>query len=118
MIVESDLYCYKISKVIKIVDGDTVDVLIDLGFDIHVKERVRLAGINAPETRTKDKEEKKKGLAAKTRLKELCKGQIFLKSQGKGKYGRIIGELFLQGVSINTIMVAEGHAKEYDGGKR
>ena len=118
MILRKDLYCYEVSKVVKVVDGDTVDVLIDLGFDVHVKGRVRLLGINAPESRTRDKEEKKKGLAAKARLKELCKNKVLLKSHGKEKYGRILGELFVDGASLNTIMVAEGHAEKYDGGKR
>ena len=118
MIQHENLYCYEVSKVVKIIDGDTVDVLIDLGFDVHIKGRVRLSGINAPESRTRDKEEKKKGLAAKARLKELCKNKILLKSYGKEKYGRILGELFVDGASLNTIMIAEGHAKKYDGGKR
>ena len=115
---KEDLYCYRVSKIIKVVDGDTVDVMVDLGFDIHIKCRVRLAGINAPETRTRDKAEKKKGIASKARLKELCKDNLILHSHGKGKFGRILGELYSCGVNLNTIMVAEGHAEEYFGGKR
>jgi len=118
MKLDQDLYCYKISKIVKVIDGDTIDAMVDLGFDIHIKCRIRLLGINAPESRTKDKEEKKRGLLAKARLKELCKGNVLLQSHGKEKYGRILGVLFSAGVSLNNIMVAEGHAKEYYGGKR
>lgn len=119
MLTEKDIYCYKISKVIKVVDGDTVDVLVDLGFDTYAEKRIRLNGINAPESRTRNLEEKKLGLAAKSRLKELCKSKdLILKSHGIGKYGRVLGELFHAGASINNVMVAEGHAKFYDGGKR
>ena len=119
MLTKENIYCYKISKVIKVVDGDTIDALIDLGFDTHVKKRIRLSGINAPESRTRNLEEKKLGLAAKARLKELCKDKnLILKSYGLGKYGRVIGEIFARGASINNVMVAEGHAKFYDGGKR
>jgi len=106
----------------RVVDGDTVDVMIDLGFNTHVKKRVRMYGINAPESRTRDLEEKKKGLAAKERLKEiLSSDKIIMKSHGKGKYGRVLGELFVekdQEISVNNILVREGHAKEYFGGKR
>lgn len=119
MLTEKDIYCYKITKVIKVVDGDTIDVLIDLGFDTHVKKRIRLNGINAPESRTRNLEEKKLGLAAKSRLKELCENKdLILKSFGVGKYGRVLGEIFNHGASINNVMVAEGHAKFYGGGKR
>lgn len=118
MKLNENLYCYKLSKIIKVVDGDTIDAMVDLGFDTHIKCRIRLLGINAPESRTRDKEEKKRGLEAKARLKELCKGNVLLQSHGKEKYGRILGELFSSGISLNNIMVAEGHAKEYYGGKR
>jgi len=114
-----NLYCYKIKEVIKVVDGDTVDVMIDLGFDIHTKKRIRLNGINAPESRTRNLEEKKRGLTAKARLKELCsEGGLVLKSYGLGKYGRVLGELYTQGANINNILLSEGHAVEYHGGKR
>jgi len=113
-----ELYYYKVSKVIKVVDGDTVDVMLDLGFDIHIKCRVRLMGIDAPETRTKDKAEKKRGMASKARLKDLLKDGLMLHSHGKGKFGRILGEFYSCGVNLNAIMVAEGHAKEYFGGER
>lgn len=114
-----DLYCYKINRVIKVVDGDTIDLEIDLGFDVSITQRVRLYAINAPESRTRNKEEKKKGLAAKARLQELCKeGDLTLKSYGKGKYGRILGELYTNGSNINNILLSEGHAVQYYGGKR
>ena len=114
MINSENLFKYKISKVIKIVDGDTVDVLVDLGFNIHIKVRVRLSGINAPESRTRNLEKKKLGLAAKAKLQELCQGELILESHGIGKYGRVLGEIWKSGASINNIMVAEGHAKKYE----
>ena len=109
-------------EVKRVVDGDTVDVMIDLGFNTHIKRRVRMYGINAPESRTRDLEEKKRGLAAKERLKEiLASDKIIMKSHGKGKYGRILGELFVEKdleISVNNMLVREGHANEYFGGKR
>ena len=122
------MYTYKI-KLDRVVDGDTIDAEIDLGFDIKVKKRVRFMGINAPESRTKDLEEKAKGLAAKDRVKQLLEGceNITLKSHGVGKFGRCLGEIFLDMVdgqekitfeSLNELLIKEGHAKEYHGGKR
>ena len=122
------MYTYKISP-LKIVDGDTIDAEIDLGFDIKVKKRVRFMGINAPESRTKDLEEKAKGLAAKDRVKQLLAGceNITLVSHGVGKFGRCLGELMLDKVdgkekltlvSLNKLLISEGHAVEYHGGKR
>jgi micrococcal nuclease len=122
------MYTYKISP-LKIVDGDTIDAEIDLGFDIKVKKRVRFMGINAPESRTKDLEEKARGLAAKDRVKQLLDGckNITLKSHGIGKFGRCLGELHLDTidgqekltlVSLNELLINEGHATKYDGGKR
>jgi len=113
-----ELYHYKIKKINKVVDGDTLDATIDLGFDVFVKKRIRLHGINAPESRTRDKKEKKRGLAAKERLKELCSMDLVLKSHGTGKYGRILGELLTSDININSLLVSEGHAVEYFGGKR
>ena len=82
------MYKYN-AKVTRVVDGDTVDALVDLGFDTWKKVRIRMVGLNAPESRTRDLEEKKKGLAAKDRLKELLKVESFiLQSNGVGKYGR------------------------------
>ena len=106
------------------VDGDTVDVSLDLGFDILYNNRIRLYGINTPESRTRDLEEKKRGLAAKDRVKELCPvgSSITLKTtkDGRGKFGRILGEIFVPGAvqSINQLLVEEGHAVEYFGGKK
>jgi len=122
------MYTYKISP-LKVVDGDTIDAEIDLGFDIKVKKRVRFMGINAPESRTKDLEEKAKGLAAKDRVKALLDGcdNIQLKSHGVGKFGRCLGEIMLDTVdgqekltlvSLNELLINEGHATEYHGGKR
>lgn len=122
------MYTYKISP-LKVVDGDTIDAEIDLGFDIKVKKRIRFMGINAPESRTKDLEEKAKGLAAKDRVKALLDGckNITLKSHGVGKFGRCLGELHLDIidgqekltlVSLNELLINEGHATKYDGGKR
>jgi len=119
----SHLYSYKVKEIIKIVDGDTVDLGIDLGFDLTVKIRVRMSGINAWESRTRNLEEKKKGLAAKVRLTEMCeesleKGALKIVTKEKGKYGRYLGVLYSGGKSINDALVKEGHAHIYDGGKR
>ena len=106
-------------EVKRIVDGDTVDVVIDLGFDIHYSSRVRLYGIDTPESRTRNLAEKKLGLAAKKRLGELCKGKFRVKSLGKGKYGRILGIPYTEdGEDICQILIKEGHAVEYSGGKK
>ena len=111
------MYTYKIKGIIKIIDGDTIDVLIDLGFEIYVQKRVRLYGINTPEVRTRDLDEKEKGIAAKTRLEELCETNgddyLVLKSYGVGKYGRVLGEIIKNEDVINNILLAEGHAKKY-----
>tara|TARA_R100001443_G_scaffold39548_1_gene52894 strand:+ start:2019 stop:2387 length:369 start_codon:yes stop_codon:yes gene_type:complete len=122
------MYIYKI-KLDRVVDGDTIDAYIDLGFDISVKKRIRFMGINTPETRTKDLEEKAKGLAAKDRLKSILEGTntIQLNSHGVGKFGRCLGEIHvdvLDGkdcltlVNVNKLLINEGHATEYHGGKR
>ena len=122
------MYTYKISP-LKVVDGDTIDADIDLGFDIKVKKRIRFMGINAPESRTRDLEEKAKGLAAKDRVKQLLDGceNVTLKSHGIGKFGRCLGEIMLDKidgsekltlVSLNELLIKEGHAVEYHGGKR
>ena len=106
----------------RVVDGDTMDVTLDLGFDILYNNRIRLYGINTPESRTRDLEEKKLGLAAKDRVKELCPvgSSVIIKTtkEGRGKYGRILGEIFVGEVNINQQLVAEGHAVEYFGGSR
>ena len=116
-------YIYKI-KVTRVVDGDTIDAEIDLGFDLKLSKRIRLYGINTPETRTRDKEEKKRGLAAKKFLQQIVdeqQGVLFLKSLDQGKFGRCIGVLFerdFDDQSINDLLVEQGHAVEYFGGKR
>jgi micrococcal nuclease len=104
---------------LRVVDGDTVDVLIDLGFDIWHKARIRLQGIDTPETRTRDFEEKQAGMAAKARLEDLLpepKGEPFvLESQiYYGKYGRVLGVLFVDGKNINQQLLDEGHALPYE----
>ena len=108
-------------KITKVVDGDTVDALINLGFNVILRQRVRLYGIDTWESRTTDPVEKEKGLAAKARLEELLKEtdyRIILKSYGVGKFGRCLGDLVSNGRSINQLLVEEGHAKAYYGGKR
>ena len=115
------MYEYR-AKVTKVVDGDTMDLAIDLGFDIVYNSRIRLYGINTPESRTRDLEEKARGLAAKDRVKELCPvgADVTLKTSkdGKGKFGRILGEIFVGNMSVNKRLVSEGHAVEYFGGKK
>ena len=121
-------YIYR-AKLDRVVDGDTVDALIDVGFDIWVKKRIRFMGLDAWESRTRDLEEKKLGLAAKSRVIELLEttsskpGYFRLKSHGVGKYGRVLGELFVEDTdgkqwNINETLIAEGHAYVYDGGKK
>ena len=120
------MYEYR-AKVIKVVDGDTVDVDIDLGFGVWLKdERVRIMGIDTPESRTRDKVEKKFGLAAKARLKELLGATPILKTQVgkggedmKGKFGRILGDFLTEdGKKCGELLVKEGHAVKYMGGAK
>jgi len=119
------MYQYKV-KLDRVIDGDTIDCYIDLGFDIQTKKRIRFAGINTPESRTRDLEEKKRGLAAKARLKEILEqaSEIHLDSQGLGKYGRVLGQLHVSSensptmINVNELLITEGHAVEYHGGKR
>jgi micrococcal nuclease len=122
------MYTYKI-QLDRVVDGDTIDAYIDLGFNVSVKKRIRFIGINTPESRTRDLEEKAKGLAAKDRLKAILEGAntIQLTSHGVGKYGRCLGELEVDVVdgkecltlaNINELLIKEGHAVKYHGGKR
>ena len=112
-------FSYRVT-VTRVVDGDTVDVDIDLGFNLWLSgRRIRFYGINTPETRTRDLEEKARGLAAKARLRELLDGQeVTLLSHGTGKYGRVLGELYVGDRNINLQLIDEGHAVEYHGGKR
>ena len=112
------MYIYN-AECLRVVDGDTIDAQIDLGFDTHKIIRIRLVGINAPESRTRDLEEKARGIAAKIRLEELLeKGSFILESQGVGKYGRCLGIIFVNEVNVNKQLITEGHAVEYNGGKR
>ena len=122
---DKDPYVYRIKSVGKVVDGDTIDADIDLGFDISLTKRIRLAGIDTPESRTTDAYEKKLGLEVKTWLKErlMFAKDILIKTElpdSTEKYGRIIGHLYINGetTSINNQMVAEGYAWEYDGGTK
>ena len=118
-----DKYIYR-GKLERVVDGDTIDALIDVGFDIWVKKRIRYKGIDSWESRTRDLEEKKKGLAAKAYVKDLLEnsddGKFSIISHGKGKYGRVLGELFVKGheTSVNELLKENGHASEYYGGKK
>ena len=104
----------------RVVDGDTVDVTLDLGFSVHLKkQRCRLAGIDTPESRTRNLEEKALGLKAKERLKELCVGSFKIQSLGKGKYGRILAIPYTEdGQDICQMLIQEGHAVEYWGGTK
>tara|TARA_Y100000593_G_scaffold27028_2_gene53858 strand:+ start:4418 stop:4846 length:429 start_codon:yes stop_codon:yes gene_type:complete len=113
------MYEYNVT-VTKVVDGDTVDVDIDLGFGMtYKKQRVRLMGIDTPESRTRDLVEKLFGKASKKHLKELLSGgDITLVSHDKGKFGRILGELYVEGKSINQQMIDEYHAVDYAGGNK
>ena len=121
-------YIYR-GKLERVVDGDTIDALIDVGFDIWIKKRIRYSGIDTWESRTRDLAEKAKGLEAKARNKELLmevsskSGYFRLKSHGVGKYGRVLGEIFIEDkegkqYNINKTLISEGHAYIYDGGKK
>ena len=112
------------AKVVRVVDGDTADAMIDLGFDTWVKKRIRFFGVDTWESRTRNLEEKKKGLAPKDYVKDLLQnsdeGKFLLKSHGVGKYGRVLGELFVKGSekSVNELLKDNGHAYEYHGEKK
>ena len=131
-------------KLDRVVDGDTCDAMIDLGFNVWIHSRIRFYGVDTWESRTRDLDEKKKGLAAKARNKELLEsGRFKLKSFGTGKFGRVLGEVFVSPefvgshitecianpdsgidlsidgwVSVNDILIEEGHAYDYHGGKK
>ena len=116
------MYEYRVNKVLKVVDGDTIDVDIDLGFDISYTQRVRLAGIDTPESRTTDKKEKALGLEVKDRLKKAIDAatNVVIKTEkpdSSEKYGRILGWIFLDDnkVSINQTLIDEGYAWGYMG---
>ena len=113
-------FSYRISKVTKVVDGDTIDVIIDMGFDIMYKSRVRLFGIDTPESRTRNKDEKVRGLLAKKYLQEALKAGTSLsiktyKDNETGKFGRILGDVFIDGKSVNAQMVKDFMAVPYYG---
>ena len=121
------MYEYDI-RVLRVVDGDTIDAQVDLGFKVHHNIRIRLYGINTPEVRTKDAEEKVRGKAASERVKKLLSNadKIILKSHGIGKFGRCLGELTLitfkdkedKSHDLTQTLLAEGHGVPYFGGKR
>jgi micrococcal nuclease len=120
-----DPYIYRIRSIHKVVDGDTIDADIDLGFDISLTKRIRLAGVDTPESRTSDANEKKYGLESKDWLKKRCENakDILIKTElpdSTEKYGRIIGHLFINGeeTSLNNQMISEGYAWTYDGGTK
>ena len=113
-------YEYKVKEVLRVVDGDTIDVLIDLGFGLTKKERVRVAGIDTPESRTRDLYEKKLGLEAKEYLKKELEQPITIKTEKDGKYGRMLGWLYHEGktISIQEEMINKGYGWSYDGGTK
>ena len=112
------------AQLIRVIDGDTVDAMIDLGFSTHRSIRIRFYGINTPESRTRDKAEKKSGKAATARLVEILdaeSGKFIVQSLGVGKYGRCLGVLFTESLgetSFQQTLINEGHGVEYFGGKR
>ena len=119
------MYEYRVKQVLKVVDGDTIDVIIDLGFDISYTSRVRLAGIDTPESRTTDAREKILGVEVKEYLKKALEGATDIvirteKSDSSEKYGRILGWLFVnkQTGSLNMELVNKGYAWSYDGGTK
>jgi len=122
-------YNFRVVKIDKVVDGDTIDVTIDLGFDLYKKERVRIAGVDTPEKRTRDLEEKELGIHAtnwmKDKLTETIKGdeELIIRTElkgGTGKYGRLLGWLYVgeDDISLNEKMITEGYAWAYDGGTK
>ena len=122
-------YNFRVVSIDRVVDGDTIDVSIDLGFDLIKKERVRIAGVDTPEKRTRDLEEKALGLDAtnwmKKNLEDTIAGddELTIRTElvgGMGKYGRLLGWLYVgeSDVSLNEQMIAEGYAWEYDGGTK
>ena len=118
-------YNYKIKKIERVVDGDTFDAFIDLGFNTLVKKRIRIYGINCPECRTRNKKEKEKGLLAKKFLQQIFESfenSISINSKGIGKYGRVLAEVKVDKIGeekdVAEFMISNGHAEEYYGGKR
>ena len=123
-----DKYIYR-AKLVRVVDGDTVDALIDVGFDIWFKKRIRYKGVDTWESRTRNLEEKALGLKAKARNKELLEkvsaksGYFIIKSYGTGKYGRVLADVYIHDsdhnhIWVNKQLITEGHAYIYEGGKK
>ena len=120
-------YNFRVTEVVKVIDGDTIDVVIDLGFDLYKKERVRIAGVDTPEKRTRDAEEKALGIDAtvwmQTQLQEALDSDsdLIIRTElegGFGKYGRLLGWLYDANVSLNEQMIEDGYAWSYDAGTK
>ena len=122
-------YNFRVISIDKVVDGDTIDVTIDLGFDLYKKERVRVAGVDTPEKRTRNLEEKALGLDATAWIKNKLEGAVdgdddlIIRTElvgGVGKYGRLLGWLYIgdSDLSLNEQMITEGYAWAYDGGTK
>ena len=122
-------YNFRVTSIDKVLAGDTIDVTIDLGFDLYKKERVRIAGVDTPEKRTRDLEEKALGIDATNWLKEKLEStlagddELTIRTElhgGVGKYGRLLGWLYVgeEPISLNEQMITEGYAWEYDGGTK
>jgi len=122
-------YNFRVIEINKVLDGDTIDVTIDLGFDLYKKERVRIAGVDTPEKRTRNLEEKELGIDATNWLKDKLEGAIagdddlVIRTEldgGVGKYGRLLGWLYIgdSNLSLNEQMITEGYAWSYDGGTK
>ena len=122
-------YNFRVTEINRVLDGDTIDVTIDLGFDLYKKERVRVAGVDTPEKRTRNLEEKALGIDATNWLKEKLEStidgddELSVRTElvgGVGKYGRLLGWLYIgdSSVSLNEQMIEEGYAHEYDGGTK
>ena len=122
-------YNFRVTEINRVLDGDTIDVTIDLGFDLYKKERVRIAGVDTPEKRTRDLEEKALGIDATNWLKEKLEStlagddELSIRTElvgGVGKYGRLLGWLYVgdEDLSLNEQMITEGYAWEYDGGTK
>ena len=122
-------YNFRVTEINRVLDGDTIDVTIDLGFDLYKKERVRIAGVDTPEKRTRDLEEKALGIDATNWMKEQLEDAINGESEltirtelkgGMGKYGRLLGWLYVgdADISLNEAMIIAGYAWSYDGGTK
>ena len=127
--IRKSCYNFRVTEIVKVLDGDTIDVLIDLGFDLYKKERVRIAGVDTPEKRTRNLEEKALGIDATNWLKEKLDStiagddELTIRTElvgGVGKYGRLLGWLYIGdgNVSLNEQMIDEGYAWAYDGGTK